>query len=61
MDERYEGHGDLELTEVERKLLRAQNFEPWGRHGWVRFTEDGQEQGGTCYDDKWAMQVALTN
>ena len=59
MTERYEDHGNLDLTEVERALLRAKGFESWGRHGWVRFIEDGSEQGGTCYDDKWAMREAL--
>lgn len=56
---RYDGHGDLELSATERALLREHGFEPWGAHGWVRFAEDGSEQGGTCYDDRWAMAEAL--
>jgi hypothetical protein len=58
-DARYDGHGDLELTKAERDLLRSQGFEPWGNHAWVLFAEDGSEQGGTCYDDRWAMREAL--
>lgn len=57
--ERYQGHGDLDLDDEERALLRECHFEPWGRGGWVRFAPDGSEQGGTCYDDKWAMSEAL--
>jgi hypothetical protein len=57
--ERYQGHGDLDLTAAERALLRQLGFETWGHGGWVRFADDGSELGGTCYDDKWAMSEAL--
>lgn len=59
MKARYEGEGDLKLTEAEKALLRANGFEPWGEGGWVRFAEG--EFGGTCYDNRWAMQEALSN
>ena len=53
--ERYEGHGNLDLTLVECRLLAATGFEHWGSHGWIR----DDENGDTCYDDKWAMREAL--
>jgi len=58
-----EDHSDLEFNDGQRAVLRASGFEPWGNHGWVRFEEypDGVEQGGTCYDDCWALRVALAD
>lgn len=54
-DDRYSSHGNLDLTPVERRLLRLAGFEPWGNHGWIR----DDENGGTCYDDRWAMREAM--
>lgn len=56
IEDRFEGHGDLDLTEVERALLRSTGFSPWGKGGWIR----DDENGGTCYDDKWAMREAMS-
>lgn len=55
-DPRYQGNGDLDLTKAERGFLRAAGYEPWGKGGWIR----DDENGDTCYDNKWAMQDAFS-
>lgn len=49
--------GRLDELHLLHAVAAAQDDEDEG--GWVRFAEDGSEEGGTCYDDKWAMSEAL--
>lgn len=45
-----------DLSEVERQLLKLAGFYPWGGGHWCA----EHDQGETCYDDKWAVEEALT-